>query len=181
MNIVILFQYTLRMTLIGIIWFLSACSVNEIQQTPPLKAHESWVMLPFINHGDTPDAGERAADIAEALLRSLYNARITSVQQSVDEQQIPEFNQQKTLESAIKNAQSQGSRYGLTGSVQEWRYKAGLDAEPAVGVTLNVIDLGSGNVIWTASGARTGWGRESLSGVGHKLIEDLLDGLPLTE
>ncbi len=181
MKIVILPQYTLRITLIWIVWLLSACSVNEIQRIPPLKAHESWVMLPFINHGDTPDAGERAADITEALFRSLYNARITSHQPSTDEQQIPEFNQQKALDSAIKNLQSQGFRYGLTGSVQEWRYKAGLDAEPAVGITLNVIDMVTGNVIWTASGARTGWGRESLSGVGHKLIEDLLDGLPLTE
>ena len=34
-------------------------------------------------------------------------------------------------------------------------------------------------VIWDAAGARTGWGREAVSAVAQKLLEDLADGINL--
>lgn len=160
---------------------LSACSVNEIQKSPPLNARDTWVMLPFTNQAETPEAGERAADIAETLLRSQRNVRLVKAPLVNDSTQLPELNQQKVLDAAIQWGRQQKYHYGLSGSVQEWRYKTGLDGEPAVGITLKVIDLGTGEVLWSASGARTGWGRDSVSGTGHKLMLDLLDGLPLTE
>lgn len=160
---------------------LNACSVNEIQKSTPLNAHDTWVMLPFTNQAETPEAGERAADIAETLLRSQRNVHLVKAPLVNDAAQLPELNQQKVLDTAIQWGKQQKHHYGLSGSVQEWRYKTGLDGEPAVGVTLKVIDLGSGDVLWSASGARTGWGRDSVSGTGHKLMADLLDGLPLTE
>jgi hypothetical protein len=67
----------------------------------------------------------------------------------------------------------------MTGAVDEWRYKVGVDGEPAVGLVLQVIDLGTGNVVWTATGARSGWSREALSAVGQKLMRDLLGDLSL--
>jgi hypothetical protein len=82
-------------------------------------------------------------------------------------------------EEAQKWAREQGIRYGLTGVVQEWRYKVGIDGEPAVGVTLQVLDLSTGQIIWSASGAKSGWSREALSAVAHKLLYQLLDTFPM--
>ena len=65
-------------------------------------------------------------------------------------------------------------RHALVGAVDEWRYKVGVDGEPAVGLALQVLDLQSGNVVWSAVGARSGWSRESLAGVAQKLVRDLL-------
>ncbi|MCX7086998.1 MAG: hypothetical protein NTV00_02975 [Methylococcales bacterium] len=160
---------------------LTACSIHEVQKTAPLSAKTTWIMLPFANHSDSPEAGERIADIAATLLRSQHHVHLLEAKLPVDEQQMPELNQQKVIDASIKWGKEQQYHYGLGGSVQEWRYKSGLDGEPAVGITLKVINLTTGEVVWSASGSKTGWGRESVSGTGHKLIADLLDGLPFTE
>ena len=65
-------------------------------------------------------------------------------------------------------------RYALTGAVDEWRYKVGVDGEPAAGVTLRIIDVASGDTLWTGAGGKSGWSREALSAVAQKLIRDLL-------
>lgn len=61
--------------------------------------------------------------------------------------------------------------------MSEWRYKVGVDGEPAVGITLQVIDVPSGNVIWSATGSRTGWSRDAVSAVAQKLLRELLSPL----
>jgi polysaccharide biosynthesis protein PelC len=159
---------------------LTACSIHEIQQTAPLSARASWIMLPFTNHSDSPEAGERVADIAATLLRSQHHIQLQETHIPT-EQASPELNQQKLITAAINWGKQQKYQYGLGGSVQEWHYKSGLDGEPAVGITLTLINLATGEVVWSAVGSKTGWGRESVSGTGQKLLTELLDGLPLTE
>jgi TolB-like protein len=44
-------------------------------------------------------------------------------------------------------------------------------------VTLQLIDVQSGQVLWAAAGGSTGWSRESLSGVAQKLVAKLLQPL----
>ena len=63
--------------------------------------------------------------------------------------------------------------------MDEWRYKVGIDGEPAIGVTLKVIDLTDGRVVWTASGAKSGWSRQALSAVAQGVLKDMLSGLKL--
>jgi len=50
----------------------------------------------------------------------------------------------------------------LQGSVTEYRYKPGLSETPAVGLTARLVEVTSGEVVWTASYARVGtsWFRE---------------------
>ncbi|MCK5728332.1 MAG: hypothetical protein KAH08_03835 [Methylococcales bacterium] len=162
---------------------LSSCSVYEIQKTTPFKNSAQWVILPFINHSDTPEAGERALDIATTLLRSKkrMNGLATYIVEEGDDQSLPELDQKKTLLQAKKWAVDKKYQFAVSGSIQEWRYKSGLDAEPAVGVTLTVTDLTTDRVVWSASGSKTGWGRESVSGVAHKLMSTLIDGLIFSE
>jgi hypothetical protein len=70
--------------------------------------------------------------------------------------------------------------YALTGAVDEWRYKVGIDGEPAVGLTLQIINLTDGDrVVWSAAGSKSGWSREALSAVAQKLIKDMLSGAPI--
>jgi polysaccharide biosynthesis protein PelC len=160
---------------------LCNCAVYEVQKSEPLESSANWVILPMINHSDTPEAGARAADIAATLLRARGIKQLSNYVPAAKDGIIPELDQQKVLQEAINWAIAQGFRYGLGGSVQEWRYKSGLDGEPAAGITLTVIDLNSGQIIWSASGSRAGWGRESVSGVAHKLMAVLIDGLTLAE
>jgi TolB-like protein len=78
---------------------------------------------------------------------------------------------------ALEWARGERARYALTGTVDEWRYKVGVDGEPAVGITLQVIEVQSGNVIWSAAGSRTGWSRDAVSAVAQKLLRQLLSPL----
>ncbi|MGZ5091639.1 MAG: penicillin-binding protein activator LpoB, partial [Burkholderiales bacterium] len=82
--------------------------------------------------------------------------------------------ERKVLAEADKWARSEGARYAIYGAVDEWRYKVGVDGEPAVGVALHIMDLQTNNVVWSGVGGKSGWSRESLSGVAQKLIRQLL-------
>jgi hypothetical protein len=88
--------------------------------------------------------------------------------------------ERKVTEEAQKWAQEQGIRFAVVGSVEEWRYKVGIDGEPAVGATLKVLDLADGRVVWSASGAKSGWSRQALSAVAQTLLSDLLASMQLT-
>ncbi|MFZ0257050.1 MAG: hypothetical protein WAN46_15710 [Gammaproteobacteria bacterium] len=158
---------------------LAGCAVQAIQPSPPLDASAPWGLLPIMNHADTPEAGERVAAIAGTLLRAQGVTHLVSYQHPEDSAPLPELNQQRRLAQARAWATEQRLSYALTGSVEEWRYKSGLDGEPSVGVTLQVIAPKSGEVLWSASGSRSGWGRESLSGTGHKLLKSLIKKLNL--
>jgi hypothetical protein len=65
----------------------------------------------------------------------------------------------------------------VTGSVEEWRYKGGLEGDPAVGLTLVVFELATNRVVWSASGSRTGTGADSVSGTALTLLGSLIDEL----
>jgi len=78
------------------------------------------------------------------------------------------------LDDAISWARTSGARYGLTGTVHEWHYKSGPDKEPAAGLSLKLIDFHTNDIVWQASGARTGWGYASLSSIGAKVVDGLL-------
>lgn len=53
--------------------------------------------------------------------------------------------------------------------------KVGVDGEPAAGVTLQIIDVQSGETLWSSTGGKSGWSREALSAVAQQLIRDLLN------
>jgi hypothetical protein len=79
-----------------------------------------------------------------------------------------------TEEKKLEWARSQQIRYVLTGEVEEWRYKVGVDGEPAVGLTFELVDVDTGKTVWSGTGSRTGWSRSGLASVANKLIGDVL-------
>jgi curli biogenesis system outer membrane secretion channel CsgG len=87
--------------------------------------------------------------------------------------------ERKVTEEAQQWARDQGVRFAVLGSVQEWRYKVGIDGEPAVGMALRVLDLSTGEVVWSASGAKSGWSREALSAVAQAVLADMLNTISL--
>ncbi|HEX7487720.1 MAG TPA: hypothetical protein VF341_02345, partial [Anaeromyxobacteraceae bacterium] len=84
------------------------------------------------------------------------------------------------VDGAVAWARKEGLAVGITGSVNEWRYRP-LDGLAAVGMSLSVIDLRDGHVIWAASGSRSGSSGETVSGTAQRLMQDLTRGLELGE
>ena len=139
-----------------------------------IDGSSKWVMLPILNHTDVPQAGLRAEAITEGLLRAGGINNLTRYPATLNQDTLFEPAERKVMDEATKWARSQNAQYAVYGAVDEWRYKVGIDGEPAVGVALHIMDLQSGAVVWTGVGCKSGWSRESLSGVAQKLIRSLL-------
>lgn len=160
--------------------FVAGCAVTDVSPgAPALERGAKWALLPIANHTDAPQAGLRAEAIAEALLRTRGIADLQHYPAALNRDALFEPADGKTQAAARKWAHDQGVRYAVSGAVDEWRYKVGVDGEPAVGIALNVVDLQSNRVVWSAVGAKSGWSRESLAGVAQKLLRELLGGMPL--
>lgn len=158
----------------------AGCSVmDRSRNTAQLDAGAKWVILPMANHTETPQAGLRAEVILESLMRQRGVQTLVRAPALPAGDLVADLPDRKVQQDAQRWAAEQGIRYAMTGAVDEWRYKVGVDGEPAVGLVLQVIDLNSGNVVWTATGAKSGWSREALSAVGQKLMRDLLGDLSL--
>jgi hypothetical protein len=138
-----------------------------------------WVLLPMANHTETPQAGLRAEAIAETLLRNAGIAQLERYPSTLNPDGLFDPAERRAQEQAMAWARGQKARFAVGGSVEEWRYKVGVDGEPAVGLTLTIVDLDTGAVVYSASGGKSGWSREALSAVAQKLARELLAGVQL--
>jgi len=164
--------------LLPLLLLLTACSNQQVQEDVTLPKNVRWALLPMVNLSETPRAGERAQRLVETALRTRGLSPLLAPAPQRQEK-LPLFDDRVRLDQALAWARRKRIRYGVSGSVEEWRYKSGLDGEPAVGLSLRVIEIPSGRVVWAASGARTGWGYANLSGTAAKVIDDLLNALHL--
>lgn len=166
----------MRILIIVLLGVLAAgcATVDSSSPGPAMDRGAKWVMLPVINHTEVPQAGLRAEAITEALLRTNGIGDLTRYPAVLNPDTLFEPTERKVLVEADKWARSQGARYAIYGAVDEWRYKVGVDGEPAVGVALHIMDLQNGAVVWSGVGGKSGWSRESLAGVAQKLIKQLL-------
>ena len=121
---------------------LSSCAVLDQGSTAkPLERNAKWALLPIINHTDIPQAGLRAEAIAEVLLRNRGIDNLRRYPPTLNPDSLFEPAERKVVVDALKWAHEQGVRYAVTGAVDEWHYKVGIDGEPAVGLVLQIIDL----------------------------------------
>lgn len=152
----------------------AACSVMSHAPSQDFDLSAKWALLPMANYTETPQAGARMTEIAGAMLHGAgINNLLRYVPASSED---PLIGGDSTAEyaKAMDWAKAQGAKYAVTGAVEEWRYKTGVEGEPAVGVTLQIIEVASQATVWSGAGAKSGWARESVSGVAQKVIRDLL-------
>ena len=163
------------------LWFmlalLAGCSVIQSQDGEPIPADSQFAVVPLNNLSQTPQAGDQAASILSAILRANGADQVSLY--LPDGQNPLVYESRQRQREATDEAARDGADFILTGTVDEWRYKSGLDGEPAVGVTLEVRRVQDNTLIWSGTSARTGWGRESLSVAGHKVLQKLVNAMPL--
>jgi hypothetical protein len=154
------------------------CATSSVhstgQLTGMLDGTKRWVLLPMQNLTETPQAGESVEAILATLLRAqgIINLSLYPTPHQTDA--LPEFDERRRYEEALRWARDHNYTYGVTGSVEEWRYKSGVDGEAAVGISIQLLDIGTEKILWSASGARAGWGRETLSGATQRLLLKML-------
>ncbi len=171
----------LKFFVLMIVTSLTSCAVLDIESnSTPLDRSAKWALLPIVNHTDVPQAGLRAEAVTEVLLRSRGLSNLRRYPPSINQDSLFEPAERKTVIDAMSWAREQGVLYAVTGAVDEWRYKVGIDGEPAVGLTLQIIDMSDGDrVVWSAAGSKSGWSREALSAVAQKLIKEMTSSVPI--
>ncbi|MNP09293.1 hypothetical protein D3C76_1013940 [compost metagenome] len=131
----------------------------------------------MLNYSQAPQAGERVEQILLSVLaEDGLRPRVYPAPAQNDPLLLDDRERQS---QALDWARQQKLAYVVTGSVEEWQYKNGLDGEPAVGVSLQVLETSSGKLLWSRSGARAGWSRESLAGTAQTVLRDLVGNLRL--
>ena len=137
---------------------LGCAQVNRALTTVPKK--EKCAILPFSNFSDTPLAGERVAAILYGVMKSKgYNVVLYFTPKDED------FRQEEITK--LEEEAKKKYRCLIKGSVNEWRYKVGIDGEPAISITY-IINKRDKEFSGTISG--TDWGHKSLGLLTQELL-----------
>ncbi|SFV58406.1 Extracellular Matrix protein PelC [hydrothermal vent metagenome] len=116
------------------------------------------------NFTDTPRAGMRAANIVEGILKSKGYRVISHV------------NEKKyTLKKAYKKAKDDDAKYFIYGGVSEWRYKTGIDGEPAVSLQISLYKTKNKKLVWSATGSDSDWGNGSIGTTAQSLMLEMME------
>jgi len=154
------------LTIITAVILLTACSttalVNTKNNLPDSNQTAQISLFELNNYTDTPRAGMRATNIVEGVLLAEGYQLKTHLNQKID-----------SLEDAQDSAQKDHSEYFLIGGISEWRYKTGIDGEPAVSLQLSLYNTQSTKLIWSATGSDSDWGNGSIGSTAQNLIEQM--------
>ncbi|MDK2956416.1 MAG: polysaccharide biosynthesis protein PelC [Desulfovibrionales bacterium] len=139
-----------------LVLLLSGCGGQYQQQRVDrdrILGQQRYVaVLPLVNLTSHPEAGRIVGDL---LATELYAA--TSFKFLERTELVRQISQEEDLELVMDKAAAQqiGEKLGVDtviyGSVGEYGYLRGLDQGPAVSVTLRLLDVPSGQVLWAAS------------------------------
>jgi len=148
-------------------FFLMACSSLEITTSFPLPLNDkvqSITIFSLENYTDTPQAGMRASNLIEGVLLSQgYTVRNAISLRPKD------------LKEKLRIAGENGSDYLLTGGVSEWRYKTGIDGEPAISLQCTLIKVDSAKVVWSTTASSNDWGNSSIGTTAQSMISAMLE------
>ena len=134
----------------------------DVNATHQVKNDVKITLITLSNYTDTPKAGQRATNIIEGVLLAKGYVVNTDIASNAN-----------SLISAQTKAQQNGSNYFLTGGVSEWRYKTGIDGEPAVSLKLSLYKTKNRALVWSATGADSDWGTGSIGTTAQNLIEKM--------
>ncbi len=148
-------------------FFLTACSSLEITTSLPLPLSDkvqSITIFSLENYTDTPQAGMRASNLIEGVLLSQGYTISNEISKKP-----------KNLKEKLRIAGENGSDYLLIGGVSEWRYKTGIDGEPAISLQCTLIKVDSAKVVWSTTASSNDWGNSSIGTTAQSMISAMLE------
>lgn len=152
-------------------------TLTSVHRNGTVRTNAKWTILPVQNHSETPQAGERVEAILDTLLRKEGVLALDKYPAPKDDDTHLVTSDRQRYEAALEWARTAKYDFAVTGSVEEWRYKSGIDAEPAIGVSMRVIDVANNRVVWAATGTKTGGSNDNTSATALKLLDAMLKEL----
>ncbi len=119
-------------------------------------------LAPLKNYTDVPMAGLRATNLVEGILRA-KGIEVKSPEKKIKNKKM------------CKESMKEGFRYAMRGGVSEWRYKTGIDGEPAISVQVTLYDCENDNAVWSGTASSDDYWRASVGTTAQSTIESLLD------
>lgn len=164
---------------IPLVLMMVGCANLDIKSAkhPELNKQSSWSVLPFANNTETPMANDRAASMAAAILQADGETVVGSLPNGTRTQELLGGDWKKRYEEALRSAHNTGANYALSGSVDEWNYRAGINAKAAVSLTLWIVDVHSDKIIWRGVANASGgdFSQASTSNLAQRIINRLID------
>lgn len=142
-----------------------------------LHADDAVAVATMMNYSDTPDAGRSAEHIAANVLRASGLKDVELAESTADAAAVFDTLKHGAAENDIAWARSRKFTYLMTGAVEEWHYKTGVDGEPVVAMTFELVDVATGRTVWSSTGTRSGWSRSGLTNVAQQLITQMLQAV----
>jgi len=154
-----------------LIFFVTACSSLINKQEVKLPLDKKYAIASFWNYTETPMAGLRASSIVESVLakKGLFLSSLIEGSEEIENSK----SKKDFLRAKKAEAKSLGVTYLIVGNVQEWRYKTGIDGEPVVSFSINVVDLQRDRVVFSGVGAKSAWGHKSIGVVAQEIAQEL--------
>jgi polysaccharide biosynthesis protein PelC len=79
----------------------------------------------------------------------------------------------------LEGARALNATHLLIGTVHEYRYKTDLDGDPAVGLTLRLVDAQNGRTLWQGSSAKVSVLFASLTKASQEAVRHLVNRIPI--
>ena len=155
---------------------LALVGCGTLTSTAPVAVEPgaSWVLLPIDNLSTTPLAGRAAAALVETRLRARGVHRVTHLEGEDRGTLVDLLEGRTSREEELRRARERSARYAVGGTVHEWHYKGAPTREPVVAVSLTLVEVATGRVLWQGSAARNGGVEGSITSLADRVIGELL-------
>ena len=150
--------------------------INHGGPGAPVQSSAHRIYLPpFANATDDDHAGRALTELTAS---ALYERGIPVVQSegSLTRARAEGAAGPEGLYTEI--ARSLSATHLLVGTVHEYRYKTDLDGDPAVGITLRLVDAASGETLWQGTSSKVTAFFASVTGSAQRATRDLVAKIP---
>lgn len=134
------------------------------------------LLPPFVNATDDEHASRALTEMTGSALAEaglpLFQTEETLIKSAADKAQGPDGRYAEL-------ARSMGASHLLIGTVHEYRYKTDLDGDPAVGITMRLVDATTGQTLWQGTSANVGYAFASVTSASQKAVRSLVRDLPI--
>lgn len=140
-------------------------------------------LLPLVNLTSYPNAGRIVGDILATELYARSSFQLLERTEMAEKIQGDVKDPEAVVDNAaaVRLGKKAGAEMVLCGSVSEYRYKRGLDEEPAVGINLRLLDVEGNRVLWAGSVSATSncffLCRDSLNLLAHEKSAELVTSM----
>ncbi len=166
-----------KLPLLGLVLLIFSGCAGTVQQSSSNPVRPKKLMLVPISNA-TPDlhAGPSATEIVRSVLLQ-QRRKVSDFPETLFVQEAADL--AAPNKDYLAMAKEAGASHVITGTIHEYRYTTDYSGRPAVGITLRLIDVAEGKVLWQATGSSSSLGSSSLTEATQKTIQTVLKSIPL--